>query len=96
MDTICLTAQLAAHIAIFMSIMHRYNRLPELKNRPLSFVAALMAGVSLAATIRIVLTWPEPITLIDYAESIVVVLVALHVGRCGGRMSHILSLKHLQ
>lgn len=95
MDTVCLTAQLASHIAIFFSIMARYNRLTTIKNRPLSFLAALLAGTSLAAAIRIALTWPEPITLIDYGESVIIVLIAWHVARCGGRMSRILTLKRL-
>lgn len=93
MDTICLISQLAAHISIFISIMLHYNRLTQLENRRLSFVAALVAGTSLSAAIRIALTWPEPIGLIDYAQSVVVVAIAWHVVRCGGRMGHILSLK---
>lgn len=96
MDSICLATQLAAHISIFISIMLRYNQLTKLKNRYLSLLAALLAGVSLAASIRIVLTWPEPITLIDYAESLIISLSALYVIHCRGSMTRILKLDSLK
>lgn len=96
MDTFCLAAQLTAHLVIFITIMARYNRLVTLQNRTLSLIAALIAGVSLAASIRIILTWPEPISFIDYLESFLVVLVAIHVARCGGHMSRILWVNTLK
>lgn len=96
METLCLIAQLVAHLAIFYTIMLRYNRLKRIENRPLSLLAGLLAGVSLAASIRIALTWPEPITLIDYFESMIVVLIAIHVARCGGHMTRILWVNTLK
>lgn len=96
MDTLCLTTQLAAHLAIFISIMSRYNQLKKLDNRFLSLLAALLAGVSLSAALRIGLTWPRPITLSDYFESFIVVLAAIHVWRCGGKMSRILLINSLK
>ena len=95
MDTLCLTVQLAAHLSIFTVIMIRYNRLRVLESRPLSILASLLAGLSLAASIRIVLTWPEPITAYDYLESALVVLIAVHAIRCGGHMTRILWLNRL-
>lgn len=95
MDTLCLTAQLAAHLSIFTVIMIRYNRLRVLESRPLSLLAGLLAGLSLAASIRIILTWPEPITLYDYLESALAVLAAMHTVRCGGHMTRILWLNRL-
>lgn len=95
MDTLCLIAQLAAHLSIFTVIMIRYNRLKVLESRPLSLLASLLAGLSLAASIRIVLTWPEPITVYDYLESVLVVLIAMHTIRCGGHMTRILWINRL-
>lgn len=95
MNTLCLIAQLAAHLSIFTVILIRYNRLKVLESRPLSFLAGLLAGVSLAASIRIILTWPEPITVYDYLESALAVIAAMHAVKCGGHMSRILWLNRL-
>lgn len=95
MDTLCLIAQLAAHLSIFTVIMIRYNRLRVLESRPLSLLAGLFAGLSLAASIRIILTWPEPITVYDYLESALAVLAAMHTIRCGGHMTRILWINRL-